>query len=487
MSKRPMILLEFNELCPSLLDKWMGEGKLPNFRRFYQASDVFVSEADSDAPALEPWIQWYSLHTGLAYSEHQVFNLTDGPEAGFPDIWGMLREGGYKTFNCSSMNAKNDGAANAVFLPDPWCTTERATPDELNVYYEFVRGQVQEYTNPDQDSGLARAARFVKFMATHGLSFQTISAIISQVAKEKTGNGRIGWKRATILDRLQTDVFMHSFDKYQPDFSTFFLNSTAHYQHSYWRYMDPAAFVDKPSAEDLETYKDAILYGYQCMDQVLARFIALADKKNVTLVLASALSQQPFLEDEGEGGRRYYRPKNMEKLLETFGIEAKKVQPVMTHQYSMQFEDDPKIEHAVEILKSVTYKGERCFEVRTDGDRLYFGCKIYRRAEPGAQLNYVQSGETKSVALEDLFYLMDIVKSGCHHPDGILWIRTGAGKVHDQRVSILDVLPTILDYFDVPRPMAGDKRPLGRSIIEAWKKGPAPVPAENEPKLAAAS
>ncbi len=486
MSKRPMILLEFNELCPSLLDKWMGEGKLPNFKKFYQASDVFVSEADCDAPALEPWVQWYSLHSGLPFSDHQVFNLTDGPKAGFPDIWGMLRDGGYKTFNCSSMNAKNDDHPKATFLPDPWCTTERATPDELNVYYEFVRSQVQEYTNPDRESGLVRAARFVSFMATHGLSLQTMNAIISQVAKEKIGSARIGWKRATILDRLQTDLFVHSFNKYQPDFSTFFLNSTAHYQHTYWRYMDPAAFIDQPDDEDLKTYKDAILYGYQCMDQVLARFIALADKKNVVLVLASALSQQPFLEDEGEGGRRYYRPKNMDKLLKTFGIEANKVQPVMTHQYSMQFDNDPKIERAVEILESVTYNGERAFEVRTDGDRLYFGCIIYRRAQPGAMLDYTENGQSKSIALDDLFYLMDIVKSGCHHPDGILWFRTGNGQVHDERVSILDALPTILDYFDVDRPMAGEHRPLGRSIIEAWKKGPDPIIPENQPKIASA-
>jgi hypothetical protein len=484
MSKRPMILLEFNELCPSLLDKWMGEGRLPNFRRFYDASDVFVSEADAEPPALEPWIQWYSMHSGLPYAEHKVFNLTDGPKVDFPDIWGLLRKAGYKTFNCGSMNAKNDDDPKSIFLPDPWCTTERASPDQLNVYYDFVRSQVQEYTNPDRESGLKRAARFVTFMATHGLSLGTVSAIISQVAKEKTSSLKIGWKRATILDRLQTDLFLHSFETYRPDFATFFLNSTAHYQHTYWRYMDPAAFVDQPSDEDLDTYKDAILYGYECMDKVLARFIALAEKKNLTLVLASALSQQPFLEDEGEGGRRYYRPKNMDKLLKTFGIEATKVQPVMTHQYSMQFEDDARMKPAVEILESVTYKGERAFEVRTDGDRLYFGCLIYRRAKPGAQLDYVENGQSKSVALDDLFYLMDIVKSGRHHPDGILWFRTGAGKVHEERVSVLDVLPTVLDYFDAPRPMTGENRPLGRCVIDAWKKGPDPVVEDEAPRLA---
>ena len=61
-----LILLEFNELCPPLLTRWMAEGRLPNFKRFHDASAVFITEADERAaPNLEPWIQWYSVHTGL--------------------------------------------------------------------------------------------------------------------------------------------------------------------------------------------------------------------------------------------------------------------------------------------------------------------------------------------------------------------------------------------------------------------------------------
>src|SRR5690242_7394242 len=86
-SMRKVLLLEFNEICPPLLDRWMAAGKLVNFARFYSSAQVFTTIADvSDPDCLEPWIQWYSIHTGLPYDEHKICHLTDGPKADHPDI-----------------------------------------------------------------------------------------------------------------------------------------------------------------------------------------------------------------------------------------------------------------------------------------------------------------------------------------------------------------------------------------------------------------
>jgi hypothetical protein len=40
---RRLLLLEFNELCPVLLQKWMAAGKLANFRAFYDQSQTYIS------------------------------------------------------------------------------------------------------------------------------------------------------------------------------------------------------------------------------------------------------------------------------------------------------------------------------------------------------------------------------------------------------------------------------------------------------------
>src|SRR5258708_3077736 len=96
-----IFLLGFKGNFPPLLKRWMDPGKVPNFSALYNSSQVFTSIADvSEADYLEPWIQWYSIHTGLPYDEHKVFYLTDGPEADHSDIWCRLAGLGKSVMNC---------------------------------------------------------------------------------------------------------------------------------------------------------------------------------------------------------------------------------------------------------------------------------------------------------------------------------------------------------------------------------------------------
>src|SRR3954447_7313915 len=67
-----ILMLKFNEICPPLIERWMGEGLLPGFAEFHRASQIFTALADEVDPVnLEPWIQWYSIHTGLPLSIYQ--------------------------------------------------------------------------------------------------------------------------------------------------------------------------------------------------------------------------------------------------------------------------------------------------------------------------------------------------------------------------------------------------------------------------------
>ena len=115
------------------------------------------------------------------------------------------------------------------------------------------------------------------------------------------------WKRAVILDRLQFDLFRWHWKRARPDFSTLFLNSTAHYQHLYWRNMEPEHFKIKPEPGEQAVYEEAILYGYEQMDRLCGQLMDLAGD-DTTLVLLTALSQQPSLKYEDIGGKNIYRP-----------------------------------------------------------------------------------------------------------------------------------------------------------------------------------
>jgi hypothetical protein len=317
MSK--VLLLEFNEICPSLLKRWMGQGKLPNFSALYQSSQVFTSIADvSDPDYLEPWIQWYSIHTGLPYDEHKVFYLTDGPKADHPDIWHRLDGLGKSVMNCSSMNARALAGSNVFYLPDPWCSNEPEWPSEIEIFKTVMAKLVQESTR-GVALGVNELLPFVTFLIGHGLAPDTIRAILAQLGSERLSQADVKWRRVALADRLQFDLFRHYYRRMRPDFATFFVNSTAHLQHAYWRYMDPEAFALKSEKDEIECYGDAVLFGYRSMDAMLRRFFAMAEA-DTTIMLCSALSQQPFLKREATGGQHFYRLRDVPRFLRLLDI-----------------------------------------------------------------------------------------------------------------------------------------------------------------------
>jgi hypothetical protein len=383
MSK--ILLLEFNEICPALLDKWMAEGKLPNFLALYNASQIFTSVADvSDSDYLEPWIQWYSIHSGLPYAEHKVFYLTDGPRADHPDIWRRLHGLGKSVMNCGSMNARALAGDGAFFLPDPWCSNEHAFPNELEVFKNVMAKLVQESTR-NVTLTASELLPFLTFLLRHGLTADTIRAILAQLGSERIVQTDVKWRRVALADRLQFDIFRHYYRRIHPDLATFFVNSTAHLQHAYWRHMEPDAFSLKPSKVELESYGGAVLFGYQSMDALLRRFCSLADP-DTTIILCSALSQQPFLKREAHGGQYFYRLRDVSYFLELLGRVPRLVEPVMTHHYLLRFADPAQAETAMAAISQIRLSDQQVFGVRSSRNDVHLGCQVFENLDKSSEI-----------------------------------------------------------------------------------------------------
>jgi len=454
---RRVILLEFNELTPTLIERFMGEGKLPAFKRFYQESRVYITDAQETQDKLNPWIQWVTVHSGMSFAEHGVFRLGEGQNLQRKCVWDLLSDAQLPVWVCGSMNPRFDTPLNGYLLPDPWTTTVAPYPDELLPYYRFVQRNVQEHTNEQAAMTAGEYASFAKFMVTHGLSSSTVASITGQLMRERMGASR--WKRAVLLDRLQWDVFRHYYRTLKPAFATFFLNSTAHLQHKYWRHMEPEHFTIKPTPEEHAEYESAILYGYQAMDKLLARFMRLAGD-DVTLVLCTALGQQPCLMYEDEGGKTFYRPREFSQVLEFAGVRGGyRVAPVMSEQFHILFESEPAAERAEAQLRALRVGDTPAMLVSRQGSDVFSGCKIYR---PLPKDSVLQAGADRTVPFFNLFYQGDGIKSGMHHPDGFLWIR-GPDRVHRgcaEKVPLRAVAPTVLTLFGVTPPPYMTATPL---------------------------
>jgi hypothetical protein len=452
---RNVILLEFNELSPSLMSRFMSEGRLPAFQRFFNQSLVYTTEARERPPHLDPWIQWVTVHTGLNHDAHRVERLNEGHTCDTARIWDLVSARGGEVWVCGSMNTNAQPGLRGGLIPDPWATRVRPTP-EFEPFFQFVQSAVLDSTNARARFSRADLLRFLAFMASHGLSAKTVRAIVSQLLSERGGHN--AWKRVAILDRLQFDLFRHVWRRRRPAFSTFFLNSTAHLQHLHWREMEPELFRVKPTASQLEEYGSAILYGYTQMDALLADVMAMAGR-DATLVFATALSQQPCLTYEDQGGKMFYRPIDFTSLLAFAGTRGfRGVAPVMAHQFHVDFESPELAAAGEETLRRLTIDGRPVMVVERHGTRLFTWCSVTTAIDRGARL---ASGTGSERPFYDLLYKVDGIKSGMHHPDGLLWIRrpTAEHRVFTDKVTLDRVAPTLLAEMGIP-PAAWMRAPL---------------------------
>jgi Type I phosphodiesterase / nucleotide pyrophosphatase len=460
---RPIIFAEFNELCPWLLDQWMAEGLLPNFKALHDRSTVFETRADVEDPGqLEPWIQWYSLHTGLAYAQHGVFHLTEGAEANHLDLWHAARCAGHTVGSFASMNSRPFDFGDGFFVADPWSENGNAAPPELNIYNRFIAQNVREYSNPGSQMGLADYAQFLSFMLRRGLRFSTITRIVKQLVRERVSDRRLSWQRVALMDRMQFDVFRHYQRKHRPDFSTFFINSTAHLQHSYWRSFQPERFTVQPSADDLRLYGDAVRFGYRAMDDLLGDFTALAEECGAQIVFMTALSQQPFLKAEASGGKHFYRMHDVEGFFNRFALPFATIDPTMTHQYLARFAASGDKALVQDALGAFTLSdGGPLFDFSAhESGGLYFNCNLSRPATIDLAIS---RSHGSAAPFSDFFYAIDATKSGCHHPAGALWFSGNSHHKVSAPVSILDVFPTTLDLLNIDR--GNDAERTGVSLM----------------------
>ena len=438
-----MLVLEFNELCPPLLTRFMDAGVLPNFSRLYRRSEIYTTTTDDQH--LEPWVQWVTFHCGVREAVHGVQDLDQGHTVKHPAIWDVLARQGRSCVVFGSMNTAPTPTPNVLTIPDPW-STHVPVPVEFAPYQDFIRAQVLGHTSKLKASSAFWP--FAAFMVSHGLSPSTVCHLLGQILSERTLKRDVRWRRASSLDYLQWDVFEHLWRARRPDLGVFFSNSTAFLQHRYWRHMDPDAYEVKPTQASIETYGAAIRYGYQKMDRLVGKALAMAGAQTA-VVLVTALSQQPNLRYEKIGGKFVYRPKDFRKLLDFIGIpEDVSFEPVMTHQAWMSCRDKVQAAECERALLQLKIGGESIMSARRTGNRVYFDCKFISQIPSDSVMSF---GE-KCVPFSDYFAFLGEIVNARHHPDGALWIGVPGQehRVHPRKINLADASRLLLDRISPP-------------------------------------
>lgn len=432
-----IVQLEFNELSPELIERFMAEGSLPNFERLYESSEIFMSDAGVPVDHLEPWIQWPTVHSGLSHEEHGIFHLGDSKRVEGKTIGEYLSREGYRVGIFGAMNCAYK-RVNGYVIPDPWDAEAEPYPADLRRFSSFVARQVQE-SSRQEDFSVKELATFGAFLARHGLKTSTIARGMRQLLSEKVGPYK--WRRAMLFEDLSYDLFRYLNRKHAVDYATFFCNSAAHYQHYYWRDFEPERF----SRGAPSRMSGAIRESYRHLDRLLGR--AMADYPSSTLIFCTALSQCPWTDT----AKCLFRPKDFESLFRFVGLDPEvfRVRPVMAQQFYLDASAVEGLKAAEELFAAVTMDGAPVFWFERKGLSLFGGCQVEAASALGGSVRN-RAGETAPFA--ELFYQIHGVRSGRHDPRGALWIRNHKHRVHEGKIDLRRIAPTILREYRVPPP-----------------------------------
>ncbi len=344
-----LIFWEVNEINFDYVNYYIEQGKLENWKKFIDEHGLFTTVSEKKYEELEPWIQWPTIRTGLDYAEHKVFRLGDIEGSSIKQHWELLEEKGFSVAALSPINGANNTKNSPFWIPDPWVDTKISGEGFIQRIAKAVKQAVNDNSEEKLEASTIIAILEGLLTKTQLSSWpQYISGVFGALKKQH-------WSKAIVLDRLLADVFIYLWKKHQPDFSTLFLNSGAHIQHHYM--CSSAAYngeAKNPTwyiAED----KDPLLEILELYDTILGELNSI---KNTRLMISIGLQQVPY-----EKPTFYWRIKEHSKFLNKLGVKHKNVEPRMTRDFLIKFENSEDLKNAELILSKVTSKdGIKMFE-----------------------------------------------------------------------------------------------------------------------------
>ena len=328
MNKKKLILLQMNEFNFHLFEK-----KMKNLKFFSKVLNLEkkVTYSEEKYELLEPWIQWVSVYTGKDAKTHNILRLGDYSIKN-KQIFRILEENNFKVGAITPMNAYNDLENPAYFFPDLWSDT----PSDGNKFDTILYKTISKLVNDNSKKKISLRTflvflfYFIYYFRIRK-SFNYLKLIFGYIFFKKE------WNRSLFLDLFLNDIHFKKLKKYNPDFTTLFLNAGAHIQHHYFfnminnKNINPDWYIDKNS----DPSKD-LFYVY---NNILSDYFK--HENNYDILVLTGLSQtpceQPFF---------YYRLKNHHSFFKKFDIKFKKLLPRMTRDFTLEFNNNNEAKEA---------------------------------------------------------------------------------------------------------------------------------------------
>jgi len=408
-----MLLIELNEFNRELLQNIAARDGLQHLQRVlgWSRASTFTSD-EYDTGFLEPWVQWVSVHTGVPSSQHGVKNLGDVPNLAEDQLWERWSKRGLSSVVWGVMNGNRRAAeACKVFVPDPWTFSEDAYPAEYQGLIALPRYLAKNYL----DFSKLAAARNGLYLVSTLLRSTRGSDFIDGLRVFWRGFRRFGPTNAVFIvffEYLSAMAFIRAVERHRPDAAIVFINMLAHVQHHYWKSSDGS---DCPQIAFAAAAIDEII------GKILARCEAVVGSGRTALM--NALSQTCTIE---EPPWILYRPNNHAALVSFLGIDATRVEPLMTYDAHVFFANADAAASGAAILQGARINGKPLFFVEPDS---HDPCKLFYRVAmsdpvgPDAEFVY-----RNKVARFAEYFTAIVQRTGKHNQNGDLFANFEIGR-----------------------------------------------------------
>jgi len=407
-----MLLIELNEFNRELLQRIAATHQLKHLQQMlgWNRAGTFTSD-EYDGGFLDPWVQWVSVHTGVPSSLHGVKNLGDVPNLAEDQLWERWSERGIGSVVWGVMNgSRRKATACKAFVPDPWAFSEDAWPAEYQGLIVLPRYLAQNSLDFSKWAVTRKSANLVRTL----IRSTKRSDFIDGLRVFWRGVRRFGPTHTVfivVFEYLSAMTFIRAVERTRPDVAILFLNMLAHVQHHYWKSGDGS---DCPQ----------IAFTAAAIDEIIGKMLTrCAGILGGRVVLMNAMSQTCTVE---EPPWILYQPNNHAALVSFLGLQATRVEPLMTHDAHVFFANAEQAASAAALLQGVRIDGKPMFLVEPDNLN---PCKLFYKVvwtDPvGPDAEFVYGNRTARFA--DHFTAI-VQRTGKHSQYGDLFANFEIGR-----------------------------------------------------------
>ena len=399
-----LTLIELNEINFDIVDRYIKKGiNLPVFQKLI---DDGISRTSSEQiyQNIEPWIQWPTVHTGLTFSEHNIFRLGDMVRCPHQQIFEEVENQGKTVLAVSPMNAVN--RIKGEFIPDPWTQTE---PDN-SISSKWLHQALVQSVNDNAQSKISKTTYLkligaLAILLPIGKLYKLSKGLKFALSKK--------WRKAVFLDQLLVEVFVTKMKRSRPDFGTIFLNAGAHIQHHYFHASGAINTTFKNPEWYLDSSFDPLLEVLKVYDNLIGEIIGVSDD----YIICTGLTQDPF-----DKPKYYYRLKDHKKFLEQRKLKFSDIQPRMTRDFLIEFNTKKDLLECHKYLKKMKIDGEHLFGKIENRDKQLFVTLDYEK-EISADVVLDEPFAQKGRLVDDVTFVA--LKNGHHNAKGFLFCSQG--------------------------------------------------------------